>query len=57
METKPGTRNSRKSTLLFWEPFVQLWIFAAVVTFFIVRVLGSQTAQHIVHGLRHRLHL
>ena len=43
-----------KSAWLLWPRFVELWIFAAIVTFFIVRVLGSRTFENILTRFAHR---
>jgi len=37
-----------------WPSLVQFWIFASVATFFLLRVLGSHTAQRLLNELRHR---
>jgi hypothetical protein len=34
--------------------FAEAWIFATVVVFIVVRVLGSDTAKHLVHSLMGR---
>lgn len=36
-----------------WPRLVELWIFAAIVVFFLVRVLGSRTAQQLLNSVRH----
>ena len=38
----------------FWQGLVQLWIVASLVTFFFIRLLGSQTAQRLLNELQHR---
>lgn len=35
-----------------WHGFVQLWILLSLVTFFIIRVLGSHTVQRLLNVLQ-----
>jgi len=53
-ENGKGGRGPGKFALLLWSRFVELWIFVTVVTFFIVRVLGSHTWQSILSKIAHR---
>jgi hypothetical protein len=53
-ESGKGSKEPGKIARLLWPRFVELWIFAAVVTFFIVRVLGSHTWQNILSRVAHR---
>jgi hypothetical protein len=39
---------------LLWQRLVELWIFLTILTFFLVRVLGSHAAQGIFSRLVHR---
>jgi hypothetical protein len=40
----------------FWPRFVELWIFASIAIFFLLRVLGSHAAQRFLNGIgRHHL--
>jgi hypothetical protein len=43
-----------KIARLLWPRFVELWIFAAIATFFLVRVLGSHTWESILARMAHR---
>jgi hypothetical protein len=36
-----------------WPRLVELWIFAAIAVFFLVRVLGSSAAQHLLKAIGH----
>jgi hypothetical protein len=37
-----------------WPRLIELWISAVLVIFFIVRILGSSTAKHILSSVGHR---
>lgn len=37
-----------------WPHVVELWIVAVLVTFFVLRVVESRSAQRILDALRHR---
>ncbi len=34
-----------------WPKFVELWILATIVVFFVVRILGSHSAERLFHSL------
>jgi hypothetical protein len=36
-----------------WTRLIELWLTAVVVAFFVIRVLGSQTAKRLLSGLGH----
>jgi hypothetical protein len=36
-----------------WPRLVELWISAVLAVFFLLRVLGSHTAQRVLSGFRH----
>jgi hypothetical protein len=36
-----------------WPRLIELWLTAVVVGFFLIRVLGSQTAKRLLSGLAH----
>ena len=36
-----------------WQRVIELWLAAVVVAFFLIRVLGSQTAKRLLSGLGH----
>jgi len=36
-----------------WTRLIELWLTAVVVAFFLIRILGSQTAKHLLSGLGH----
>jgi hypothetical protein len=37
-----------------WPRLIELWLAAVLIAFFVVRVLGSSTAQRILNTLGHR---
>ena len=37
----------------FWPRLIELWILAVLAIFFVIRVLGSHTAQRILDSLHH----
>lgn len=37
-----------------WQRLVELWIFLTILTFFLIRVLGSHAAQGILSRFAHR---
>jgi len=46
------------SPVLFWIPAwaVELWIFGILLTFLVIRVLGSGTGHRLISYLQSRLH-
>jgi hypothetical protein len=36
---------------VIWPRFLELWIFTVLIAFFIIRVMGSQTAQRVFSRL------
>lgn len=50
-------RQRRVPTFLarIWPFLIELWVAAILVTFFFIRVLGSQTAHRIFSGPHHRV--
>ena len=51
------TQNQEDSPAIgkrLWPALVQLWILASIAAFFVIRVLGSQTAQRLLAELQHR---
>jgi hypothetical protein len=36
-----------------WPQLVELWMFAVLAGFFLLRVFGSHTAQRVLNGIRH----
>jgi hypothetical protein len=48
-----GEKPARIAGLL-WPRVVELWIFVAIVIFFLIRVLGSHTAQTLLSGIGRR---
>ncbi len=36
-----------------WTRLIELWLTAVVVAFFLIRILGSQTAKRLLSGLGH----
>jgi hypothetical protein len=48
----PGKSNRMVGWL--WLSLINCWIAAVLVMFMIVRVLGSNTARHVLHSLRAR---
>ncbi len=36
-----------------WPSFIQLWIAAVIAVFFLIRILGSQTAHRILDRILH----
>jgi hypothetical protein len=53
-ENEKGSGKPGEIARLLWPHFVELWILAAIVTFFVVRVLGSRSFQNIFPGFSHR---
>jgi hypothetical protein len=39
-----------------WARLIEVWISAVLATFFLIRVLGSHSAQRLLDGLRHSHH-
>jgi len=52
--TNGDRRPPRSFTKLLWQRLVELWIFLTILTFFLIRVLGSRAAQGIFSQLIHR---
>jgi len=48
-----GGRMSVEIARSLWPRLVELWIFAAIAVFFLVRVFGSHTAQRLLNSIRH----
>jgi len=44
---------SRLALHSIWPKFIQLWIAAVIAVFFLIRILGSQTAQRIFSPIVH----
>jgi hypothetical protein len=53
-ETKEGSGKPAEVARRLWPLLVELWIFSAIVTFFLIRVLGSKAAQRLLSGTGHR---
>ena len=49
------TRSVRKTPVTFlaplWPRFIELWIAGVLITFFVIRILGSQTAVVLLNRL------
>ncbi|MFI5058060.1 MAG: hypothetical protein ACHQLQ_07725 [Candidatus Acidiferrales bacterium] len=55
-ENKRGHQRRVVIARALWPRLIELWISAVLVVFFLIRVLGSHTAQRILSGLqRHRI--
>ena len=50
---KDRDRIAPNLALFLWRRFVELWIFAAIVIFFLIRVLASQTGRHFLGDFWH----
>jgi hypothetical protein len=37
-----------------WPRLIELWLASILITFFVVRILGSRFVQHVLGGLGHR---
>jgi hypothetical protein len=49
-------RPSQASALQqLWPRLIELWLLAVLATFFVIRILGSETGRRVLHGLRHHL--
>ena len=53
-ENEKSSEKLGENVPRLWSLFVELWILAAIVTFFVVRVLGSRSFQNIFPGFSHR---
>jgi hypothetical protein len=53
-ENREGGGKPLKIARLLWPRLMELWIFIAIVIFFLIRVLGSHTAQSLLSGIAHR---
>ena len=54
-KNREGGGKPAEIARLIWPRLVELWIFMAIATFFLIRVLGSHTAQRLLSssGRRH----
>jgi hypothetical protein len=52
--TDGARRPPGSFTNLLWQRLVELWIFLTILTFFLIRVLGSHAAQGILGRFAHR---
>ena len=54
-KNKEGGGKAANIVRLLWPRLMELWIFLVIVIFFLIRVLGSHTAQRLLSsiGLRH----
>lgn len=46
-------RNCFSEAGALWPRLIELWLTAVVVAFFLIRILGSQTAKRLLSGLGH----
>ena len=49
-----GCGKPAKIMQLLWPRMVELWIFSAIVVFFLIRVLGSRTSQNFLKVIARR---
>jgi len=55
-KNRDGSGKPAEIARFLWPRFVELWIFAAIAIFFLIRVLGSHAAQRLLNGMgRHHL--
>lgn len=53
-ENRGGGGRPARIARLLWPHLVELWIFTAIVIFFLIRVLGSHTSQSFLSGIARR---
>ena len=50
---QPTLRRPRSVLQMLWPHFIQLWIAAVIAVFFLIRIVGSQTAHRLLSRLLH----
>jgi hypothetical protein len=55
LASDPPSDSQHPRTLLqaLWPRFIELWIAAVIAVFFLIRILGSQTAQRMLAPFLH----
>jgi hypothetical protein len=53
-EKGSGRRNHAAFFVALWPRLIELWIAGVLIAFFVVRVLGSQTARGLLNHLGRR---
>lgn len=52
-ESKDARLRAVRGVSALWLRFIDAWLFAVLAAFVLIRVLGSQTAQHALGSLKH----
>lgn len=52
-DPQPDSQHPRTLLQALWPRFIELWIAAVIAVFFLIRIVGSQTAQRIFARLFH----
>lgn len=53
-KNRDGGGKSAEIARFLWPHLVELWIFVAIAIFFLIRVLGSHSAQHLLGSIGRR---
>jgi hypothetical protein len=53
LDDRSGRDNRATLLKTLWPWLIEVWISGVLVTFFVVRILGSNTSQRVLDALRH----